>query len=103
MKKELSVVVVLALMGSFSLCAASSDGSVLPFPEPKSASTTGKTLKDSKHQWRKAENHLPKDAPNFDTFGIGEDSCSPVSQDYFDRAPFKFTGKINKVNIKYID
>lgn len=25
---------------------------VLPFPEPPSASTVGKTLKDSKHQWR---------------------------------------------------
>jgi len=37
---------------------------VLPFPEPPSASTTGKTLADSKHQSRKRENHLPKDAPN---------------------------------------
>jgi len=41
---------------------------VLPFPEPPSASTTGKTLKDSKHQWRTAENHLPKDAPNIVIF-----------------------------------
>ena len=45
-----------------------SDGSVLPFPEPPSASIAGKTLKDSKHQWRKAENHLPKDAPNIVIF-----------------------------------
>ena len=30
---------------------------VLPFPEPVSASVTGKYLKDSKHQWRKAESH----------------------------------------------
>jgi len=54
-----------------------------------------------------AKGRIEKSVPNghtsFDTFGIGEDSCSPVSQDYFDRAPFKFTGKINKVNIKYID
>ena len=41
---------------------------VLPFPEPQSASTTGKTLKDSKHQWRKEENHLPADAPNIVIF-----------------------------------
>ena len=34
-------------------------GEVLPFPEPTSASITGKTLADSKHQWRTAENHLP--------------------------------------------
>src|SRR5210317_450542 len=45
-----------------------SDGSVLPFPEPPQASITGKTLKDSKHQWRKAENHLPEDAPNIVIF-----------------------------------
>ncbi len=45
-----------------------SDGSVLPFPEPASASVTGKTLADSKHQWRKAENHLPEDAPNIVIF-----------------------------------
>ena len=44
------------------------DGSILPFPEPSSASVTGKTLKDSKHQWRKTESHLPKDAPNIVIF-----------------------------------
>jgi len=43
-------------------------GEVLPFPEPPSASTAGKTLKDSKHQWRTAENHLPADAPNIVIF-----------------------------------
>ncbi|MEE4258752.1 MAG: hypothetical protein V2I62_03265, partial [Bacteroidales bacterium] len=43
-------------------------GDVLPFPEPPSASTTGKTLADSKHQWRTTENHLPKDAPNIVIF-----------------------------------
>ncbi|MDX2456558.1 MAG: hypothetical protein QNL87_03535, partial [Gammaproteobacteria bacterium] len=36
---------------------------VLPFPETPTASTTGKTLADSKHQSRKTESHLPKDAP----------------------------------------
>jgi len=44
------------------------DGSVLPFPEPVSASVAGKTLQDSKHQWRKAENHLTEDAPNIVIF-----------------------------------
>jgi len=70
MKKKLSIVVVLALIGTVSVqgAAAVSDGSVLPFPEPKQASTTGKTLKDSKHKWRLAENHLPKDAPNIVIF-----------------------------------
>ena len=44
------------------------DGEVLPFSEPPSASVAGKTLKDSKHQWRKAESHLPADAPNIVIF-----------------------------------
>ena len=70
MKKELSTIVILVLMGTISVqgAAAAKDGSVLPFPEPKQASTTGKTLAESKHQWRKAENHLPKDVPNIVIF-----------------------------------
>lgn len=32
-----------------------------------------------------------------DTFGIGEDSGQPVTQDY--RSPFKFNGTIEKVTI----
>jgi len=53
-----------------SLCAWTqlSAQEVLPFPEPVSASVAGKTLKDSKHQWRKAERHLPEDAPNIVIF-----------------------------------
>jgi hypothetical protein len=50
--------------GSLSAQLADNDLTVLPFAEPPSASTTGKTLAESKHQWRKAESHLPKDAPN---------------------------------------
>ena len=38
-----------------------------------------------------------------ETFDIGVDLASPVALDYFDRAPFKFNGKIEKVYIKYID
>lgn len=40
----------------------------LPFPEPPSASVAGKTLKDSKHQWRTTPNRLPEDAPNIVIF-----------------------------------
>ena len=32
-----------------------------------------------------------------ETFDVGVDLGSPVSLDYFDRAPFKFDGKIEKV------
>ena len=56
------------LAGFFCVTAQLSAQEVLPFPEPGSASTTGKTLKDSKHQWRQAENRLPEDAPNIVIF-----------------------------------
>jgi len=37
-----------------------------------------------------------------ETFDIGMDLGSPVSLDYHERTPFKFNGKIKKVNIMYI-
>ena len=38
-----------------------------------------------------------------ETFDVGIDLASPVAMDYHDRAPFKFNGEIEKINIKYID
>ena len=38
-----------------------------------------------------------------ETFDVGVDLGSPVSLDYYDRAPFRFNGKIEKINIKYLD
>jgi arylsulfatase len=35
-----------------------------------------------------------------ETFDVGVDLGSPVSLDYFDRAPFKFGGKIEKVVVE---
>ncbi|MFM7150131.1 MAG: arylsulfatase, partial [Gemmataceae bacterium] len=35
-----------------------------------------------------------------ETFDVGADLGSPVSLDYFDRAPFPFTGKIHKVAVE---
>jgi len=37
-----------------------------------------------------------------ETFDVGMDLGSPVALDYFDRAPFRFNGKIEKINIRYI-
>ena len=37
-----------------------------------------------------------------DAFDVGTDSYSPVSLAYFDRAPFTFSGRIERVNIKYV-
>jgi arylsulfatase len=61
---------IMAILAIFVLCTTTqlSAQEVLPFPEPPSASKAGKTLADSKHQWRKAESHLPKDAPNIVIF-----------------------------------
>jgi len=38
-----------------------------------------------------------------ETFDVGVDLGSPVALDYYDRAPFKFNGKIEKINISYIE
>jgi len=38
-----------------------------------------------------------------ETFDVGEDFGSPISLDYWDRAPFKFNGKIEKIYIRYTD
>jgi hypothetical protein len=35
-----------------------------------------------------------------ETFDVGKDLGSPVSLDYFDRAPFPFSGKIEAVNVE---
>ena len=37
-----------------------------------------------------------------DAFDVGMDSYSPVSLAYFDRAPFKFNGRIGQVQIRYL-
>jgi arylsulfatase len=37
-----------------------------------------------------------------DAFDVGLDSYSPVSEAYYDRKPFRFTGRIDGVNIKYL-
>ncbi|MEQ8262877.1 arylsulfatase [Pseudohaliea sp.] len=37
-----------------------------------------------------------------DTFDVGMDQYSPVSEAYYDRAPFAFTGKIRKMFVEYL-
>ena len=64
------ITIIMAILAIFVLCTTMqvSAHEVLPFPEPPSASKAGKTLKDSKHQWRKTPNRLPADAPNIVIF-----------------------------------
>lgn len=62
-----------------SLDNTETSGSVLPFPEPRTASIAGESLSESKHQRRLRQNHLPADAPNIiivlmDDVGFGTPS-----------------------------
>jgi arylsulfatase A-like enzyme len=53
-----------------------------------------------------AKGRAPRTAPLLftanDSFDVGTDSYSPVSQAYYDRAPFKFNGVIEKLKISYL-
>ena len=51
----------------------------------------------------RVERSVPSLFTGSETFDVGLDLGSVVSLDYHDRAPFKFAGKINSINIKYID
>jgi arylsulfatase len=74
-RNSITLCLIVMLMGVTQLMAQK----VLPFPEPPSASTAGKTLADSKHQWRIAESHLPKDAPNIVIFMTDDAGFSSAS------------------------
>jgi arylsulfatase len=95
--------------------------SVLPKPEPPFRGKIARTVKDSIPDFPK-EVQAPKGAPNVlliltddvgfgasstfggpcptPTFDIGEDTGTPVADDYDDKMPFKFTGVLNRVVIE---
>ncbi|MBB4184162.1 hypothetical protein GGE07_000775 [Sinorhizobium terangae] len=49
---------------------------------------------------------MPRSAPLAftanDAFDVGRDSYSPVSLAYFDRKPFAFNGKIERLKVEYL-
>jgi arylsulfatase len=49
------------------------------------------------------ERSVPGGHTASETFDVGKDLGSPVALDYFDRAPFAFTGNIEKIHIRYLD
>jgi hypothetical protein len=51
----------------------------------------------------RVERSVPALFTGSETFDVGLDLGSVVSLDYHDRAPFKFNGKIEKINIRYTD
>jgi len=50
-----------------------------------------------------AEMTVPSLFTASESFDVGMDYGSGVAMEYHDKVPFKFTGKINKINIKYTD
>ena len=64
---HITAIITLVTLASVSFSSVSAQQN-LPFPLVPSASKTGMTLKESKHQWRKPPNRLPKDAPNIVIF-----------------------------------
>ena len=38
-----------------------------------------------------------------ETFDVGMDLNSPVADDYFDKAPFKFEGTLKRLHFKYLE
>jgi arylsulfatase len=53
-----------------------------------------------------AQGTVPRSAPLAftanDAFDVGRDSYSPVSSAYFDRKPFAYNGKIDRLDVKYL-
>ena len=52
-----------------------------------------------------AEGRVPVSAPllfSLDCLDIGVALGSPVSLDYYDKAPFKFNGRIDQLTVKYL-
>ncbi|MDA8239341.1 MAG: arylsulfatase [Nitrospiraceae bacterium] len=73
------------------------------YVEPKPAGPLKVVLKVNGKE--AASGVVPVSAPLLFTanecLDIGSDLGSPVSPDYYDKAPFKFNGTIEKVNVKY--
>ena len=51
----------------------------------------------------RVERSVPSIFTASETFDVGMDLNSPVALDCFDRAPFAFDGKVEKIDIEYID
>ena len=49
------------------------------------------------------ERSVPGTHTASETFDVGVDLGSPVSLDYYDRAPFRFNGEIERIHIVYIE
>ena len=73
------------------------------FAEARPAGPLNITMKVNGHKF--ASGRVPVSAPLLftanDCLDIGTCLGSPVSRDYYDRAPFPFNGRIDKVKVRY--
>jgi hypothetical protein len=51
----------------------------------------------------KLQRTIPGTFTASETFDVGMDLCSPVANDYFDKAPFKFEGTLKRLHFKYLN
>ena len=77
------IIAISAIALTFTTFGYAAEGANLPFPKAPSASTVGITLDESTHKWRVEPNRLP--------------------MEFHQCIPFRSNGKIEKINIKYID
>jgi len=71
--------------------------------ERLSPATVTLTVNGKEVAQMRMERSVPSIHTASETFDVGKDLGSPVAMDYFDRAPFKFSGKIEKIHVSYID
>ena len=72
-------------------------------PERMAPATVTLTVNGKQVGQGRIERSVPAAHTASETFDVGKDLGSPVALDYFDRAPFAFNGKIEKINISYIE
>ena len=92
MKRQHNALWITAIVALLLLASVVIAQEILPFPEPPSASIAGRTLQESKHQWRTEPRRLPEDAPNIvifmtDDAGFSNPACfgGPVRMPTMDK------------------
>jgi len=71
--------------------------------ERMAPATVTLTVNGKKVGQGRIERSVPAVHTASETFDVGKDLGSPVALDYYDRAPFRFTGEIEKIHIAYIE
>ena len=65
--------------------------------------TSALTVNSKQVAQTRIEQSVPAGQTASETFDVGIDLGSPVAMDYLDRAPFQFSGKIEKIHISHVD